>query len=405
MYHIDKNMIELKDYQKPMSHESRLRRQFHRILPVVIVCTLLFLFTYTSGTISDPSTRTVSKSPEFPQKIWQTWKVDSLSLEEREHYRVLSWISRNPTHRYEMLTDGNDIKYVEAAYGPQGINRPDIVYVYKSITAKIVKADILRYLIMYAEGGVYADVDVEAIKPISRFIPERYDGRDIDMIIGVEIDQPDFVSHPILGKKCKSFCQWTFACKPRLPVMLKLVEKIMSWITEQARKQNVPISKVKLDFDDIIAGTGPSAFTEAILQDMSKRTGRKVTWDDFHNLAESKLLAGVLVLTVEAFAAGQGHSDSGNHDGRNALVKHHYHASLWPTSHPRFSHPYYGEVERCNWDPECVSMWDSDTTAFNALPLGEQEIKIALKRAKEDADAAALAAAPIPPKPQFVMPP
>jgi mannosyltransferase OCH1-like enzyme len=397
-------MIDLKEYNRPMPLESRLRRQFNRILPMCIACTLLFLFTYTSGTISDPRTRTISKSPEFPQKIWQTWKVNPLSLEEREHYRALSWVSQNPQHRYEMLTDGNDIKYVETAYGPQGINRPDIVYIYKSITAKIVKADILRYLIMYAEGGVYADVDVEAIRPISRFVPERYNGRDIDMIIGVEIDQPDFSDHPILGKKCQSFCQWTFACKPRLPVMLKLVERIMSWISEQARKQNVPISEVKLDFDDIIAGTGPSAFTEAILDDISRRVGRKVTWADFHNLAESKLLAGVLVLTVEAFAAGQGHSDSGNHDGRNALVKHHYHASGWPSSHPRFKHPYYGEVELCNWNPECVKLWDSDTAAFNALPQAEQELKLAVKKAKEEADAAAAAAAALMPPMAFNMP-
>ena len=33
-------------------------------------------------------------------------------------------------------------------------------------------------------------------------------------------------------------------------------------------------------------------------------------------MSESKLVNGVLVLTVEAFAAGQGHSDSGNHQAR-----------------------------------------------------------------------------------------
>jgi len=361
-------MIDMKEYTRPLPLESRLRRQLQKFLPLGIICILLFIFTYTSGTFSDPRTRTISKSVEFPQKIWQTWRVNPLSLEQKEHDRAL----------------GNDVQYVETVYGPRGINRPDIVFIYKSITATIVKADILRYLIMYAEGGVYADVDVEALRPISRFFPERYNGRDIDMVVGVEIDQPNFVEHPILGKKCMSFCQWTFMCKPRLPVMLKLVENIMTWITEHARRQNVPISEVKLSFDDIIAGTGPSAFTEAILDDVSKRVGHKVTWDEFHNLAESKLIAGVLVLTVEAFAAGQGHSDSGTHDGRNALVKHHYHASGWPSSHPRFKHPYYGEVETCNWDPECIRQWDSDIAAFNDLPQAEKDIKLAVKQAKDE---------------------
>jgi hypothetical protein len=82
------------------------------------------------------------------------------------------------------------------------------------------------------------------------------------------------------------------------------------------------------------------------------------------------------VLDVEAFAAGQGHSDSGNHNARGALVKHHYHASNWPSRHPRFRHPVYGEVERCNWDIACVQKWDRDVENFKNLPLEEQQERI-----------------------------
>ncbi|KAF2670142.1 hypothetical protein BT63DRAFT_372199 [Microthyrium microscopicum] len=364
-----------------------MTKQIRRILPTCILCILLLIFASTtsiSDTFTDPDRRTVSKVNEVPNKIWQMWKVDVLSLEERDLNRARTWINKNPEYRYEMLTDGNDMQYVAKRYGPEELNRPDIVYMYRTIGSKIIKADILRYLIMYAEGGVYADIDVEAIRPVSRFIPDHYSGRDVDMVVGIEIDQPEYGAHPVLGSKCKSFCQWTFMCKPGLPVMLKLVENIMAWLTDLAQRQNVPISDIKFNFDDIIAGTGPSAFTEAILDDISSRVGHKVTWDTFHNLGESKLLAGVLVLTVEAFAAGQGHSDSGNHDARTALVKHHYHASGWPTTHPRFSHPIYGEVERCNWDAECVMKWDAETAAFDKLSPEEQSAKIAIKKSEEE---------------------
>lgn len=373
------------DIKKPVAslEGGFLTKQIQRLIPACIAVILLIIFA-TCSAVTDPTYGTISKMTHFPNKIWQTWKVDALSLGERDLPRAKSWLNVNPGHRYEVLTDSNDIQYVESRYGPEGLNRPDIVHVYRSITAKIVRADILRYLVMYAEGGLYADIDVEALRPISRFIPERYDGRDIDMVIGIEIDQPTYLDHPILGKKCKSFCQWTFMCKPGLPVMLRLVENIMAWINDLARRQNVPISEVRLDFDDIIAGTGPSAFTDAILEDLSHRLGHQVTWDNFHNMAESKLLGGVLVLTVEAFAAGQGHSDSGNHQSRNALVKHWYHASSWPSSHPRFSHPMYGEVERCNWNADCVKKWDADTATFNALLPAEQTILLAVKRAQEE---------------------
>ncbi|KAF7558245.1 hypothetical protein G7Z17_g154 [Cylindrodendrum hubeiense] len=304
----------------------------------------------------------------FPQKIWQTWKVNALDFEEKDTNNVRSWLAKNPGMRYEVLTDANEMSYVEQYFGPKGFNRMDIVNFYRAVDIAIVKADLLRYMIMYAEGGVYADIDVEALRPVHRFIPERYDEKDIDIIVGVEIDQPEFRDHPILGKKSMSFCQWTIISRPQQPVLLQLIENIMVWLKGVAKKQGVPLGKVQLDFDQVISGTGPSAFTDALIADMNKKSrGPKITWDTFHNLDESKVVGRVLVLDIQAFCAGQGHSDSGNHDARGALVKHHYHASNWPSKHPRFLHPVYGQVENCNWDRECVRKWDENVAEFNKL--------------------------------------
>ncbi|KAL4756481.1 glycosyltransferase family 32 protein [Aspergillus foveolatus] len=337
-----------------------------------------------TGQCREGSSRHSRQSTLFPKKIWQIWKTDPLSFEERDLIMARSWTSKNPAYRYEVLTDQHDIQYVETHFGPDGYNRPDIVEVYSALKAKIIKADLLRYLVMYVEGGVYADIDVEALKPIDRFIPDRYDEHDVDMVIGVEIDEPDFRDHPILGQKSRSFCQWTFMCKPRLPVMLRLIEDILTWLHALSEKQKKPISELEMDFDDVITGTGPSAFTSAVLAEMSLAVGYDVIWDTFHDMAESKLIGGFLVLTVEGFAAGQGHSDSGNHGARTALVKHHYHASGWPNKHPRYKHPIYGEVEKCNWNKQCVRQWDENTAAFAALSAEEQEIQIAQQKAADD---------------------
>lgn len=384
-----------------------LPKQIRRALPVCLVLVLLALFLSTTRSFGDFSAEvsyhaTVATG-HFPKKIWQTWKVDPFGFEERDLATARTWTVRNANHRYEVLTDQNDLYYVETHYGPGGLNRLDIVHTYKSLTARIIKADLLRYLVMYAEGGIYTDIDVEAIRPIDRFIPTRYNERDIDMVVGVEIDQPEFRSHSILGGKCESFCQWTFMCKPRLPVLMRLIDDIVLWLNEVAQKQGVSIAEIQLDFDEVISGTGPSAFTKAILAEMTARAGEEVRWDCFHNLGESKLVGGILVLTVEAFAAGQGHSDSGNHAAKTALVKHHYHASGWPTTHPRYRHPVYGEVERCNWDAECVRMWDSNKAAFDALPPEEQASQIA---AKETLEATDTAPRPVsaPPEAQLVIP-
>ena len=310
------------------------------------------------------------------------WRVDALNLDERDLPVARTWTSKNPGHRYEVLTDQNDMHYVETHFGPGGVlHRPDIVNAYRTLTAYIIKADLLRYLVMYVEGGVYADIDVEALRPLDRFIPPRFEERDIDLVVGVEIDEPQLEQHRILGPKSKSFCQWTFLAKPRLPVLLRLINNILAWLNELAKRQNcTSIADLRLDFDEVLRGTGPSAFTEAVLAEIALSIGHPVSWSDtFHDLQEPRLIGRVLVLTVEAFAAGQGHSDSGDHNSRAALIKHHYHASGWPSMHPRFSHPMFGEVEQCNWNKDCVHRWDEDTAAFDALPPHEQERRLAVK--------------------------
>ncbi|KAI1860504.1 hypothetical protein JX265_009903 [Neoarthrinium moseri] len=369
---------------------NRIPTQMRRLLPIYALCLCLALILLNADILPSRSKTNIFKrnaakhKPEkghegtgFPKKIWQTWKTDPFAFEQRDLDTAKTWVARNPNYRYEVLTDNNDLGYIEEKYGPNGFDRPDIVEMYRTVNVTIIKADLLRYLVMYAEGGVYADIDVEALKPVHRFIPERYGEEEMDLVIGVEIDQPSFKSHPVLGKKSESFCQWTFMAKPRQPVMLRLVENIMNWLNDVANEQNVPIGDITLNFDEVISGTGPSAFTIAVLQEMTAQSGRKITWADFHDIDESKIVSRILVLNVEAFAAGQGHSDSGNHNSRGALVKHHYHASNWPSRHARFSHPVYGEVERCNWNPDCVRTWDENVAAFAKMSPEEQQQKLA----------------------------
>lgn len=159
-----------------------LPKQLQRITPACIA--LLVLFVLFSSQLGDFGSKVfVSRSTPFPRKIWQTWKVDPLDFEERDLNTARSWTRQNPSYRYEVLTDQNDQAWVENAFGPNGYNRLDIIYMYRELTAKIIKADILRYLVMYVEGGVYADIDVEDLRPIEHFVPERYQEGDVDMVL------------------------------------------------------------------------------------------------------------------------------------------------------------------------------------------------------------------------------
>lgn len=372
-------------------------KKIRRTIPVYLASVILFLFltqfNHESVERYQHAPRDVlqrimqykssfnSRGSKFPKKIWQTWKTDPLEFEARESDRARSWPRLNPDWRYEVLTDGNDLEYVERVFGPEGENRLDIVETYRTLNATIIKADLLRYMVMYIEGGVYADIDVEALRPINSWIPDQFNMSDVDFVIGVEIDEPTFVNHTILGQKSESFCQWTFMCKPRLPVMMRLINHVLHWLNEISQRQNKPISEITLNFDEVITGTGPSAFTNVVMAEMMVQTGHRMHWETFQNISEPVLVGNTLVLTVEAFAAGQGHSHSGNHDNPLALVRHHYHASLWPSRHPRYSHPAYGQVEECNWDRACVDWWTEHTDNWDNL--SEEEQKKAIEKHEE----------------------
>ncbi|KAG9229081.1 putative initiation-specific alpha-1,6-mannosyltransferase [Amylocarpus encephaloides] len=377
----------------------RIRKQVRKALPVYIgiIVALLFFISKSDLAQQNPTLQTGKneffrrvasyklplhkrKGDKFPRKIWQSWKVDPLDFDERDSIRARSWVTLNPGHRYEVLTDANSMDYVEQHFGPEGLDRQDVVYVFRTLNATIIKADLLRYLVMYIEGGVYADIDVSAIRPVAKWIPEGVQEKDASLVISVEIDEPNWKDHPILGPKSRSFCQWTFMSKPRHPVMLRLIDNVLHWLEEISQKQGKGIADIELNFDEVLTGTGPSAFTAAVMDEMYHQTGWVQNWDTFHamhNRTNATLVGDILVLTVDSFAAGQGHSDAGNHDSPRALVRHHYHASLWPSRHPRYSHPAYGMVEECNWKPECVNQWDMDKDNFVNLSQEQKEAAIA----------------------------
>jgi mannosyltransferase OCH1-like enzyme len=364
-------------------------RQFKRVVALYIIILLVFLFGL-NPKLQLPSQSSMKYAsfqqphlvtkPLFPTKLWQIWKVAPLYFEEKEFLRARNWTYLNPTYRYEVLTDDNALMWVEQNYG---LTRPDVVHFYRTLGVKIVKADLLRYLIMYIEGGTYADIDVQALKPINAFIPDEFKEleRDIDMVVGIEVDQPQYKDHPILGSKSMSFVQWTFMCKPRLAVMLRLVDDIISWVNSLAHEQHTTISNVSLNFDQVLSGSGPAKFTLAVLSEMGNNCGEVVGWSNFHNMTKPKLVGGVLVLPIKAFAASR--RNCGPLYCEDANIKHHYHASKWPLTHRRYRHPVYGQLEDCSWDPECIIEWDTNVAAFEKLGLETQARMIEESKGKK----------------------
>ena len=129
------------------SSENPILKQLKKVLPVCLFVVVFVLYLNAiGGTSSESSPSAVEK---FPRKIWQSWSVDPLRFAQRDSDRAKTWTVKNPGYRYEVLTDDNALGYVEHHFGPFQLNRPDIVHTYKSLNDKIIKSDLLRYLVMY----------------------------------------------------------------------------------------------------------------------------------------------------------------------------------------------------------------------------------------------------------------
>ena len=234
-----------------------------------------------------------------------------------------SWIDTcfrlNPTFRHEFLTDASGEYYVTEYYA----SRPDIVSTYHELTVPILKADLLRYLILYAEGGIWSDLDVscEDGKTIHEWIPEHLKA-DTNLVVGLEFDwkyeNDDFLH--------SQFASWTIMARPGSQHMQMVIDDIVSGIHDKTVEHNVTISELTTEMvGDVVDITGPKRMTRSIVRSLGMMLERTVDDRDISDLKEPRLVGDVLVLPGNAFAASQsGYPE----DQGPKLVTHHY-AGTW----------------------------------------------------------------------------
>jgi hypothetical protein len=197
----------------------------------------------------------VSTGPMTPI-IWQTWinpKVHSLQDVKPEYQNYTrGWMEQNPRYRYELLTKERAESYVELKYK----HRPDLIRLYERISDPILAADFIRYLAVFADGGVYSDMDTECIVPVDDWVPEKYKNHT-GMIVGLEFDAGD--EDFLWGFDTRtSMCQWTFAASPGHPVMEKVVETVAESLMEFGRVTgSEQIAATQENGGEVLFITGP----------------------------------------------------------------------------------------------------------------------------------------------------
>ena len=107
----------------------------------------------------------VSKNAfRIPHIIHQAWQ--SYVIPKEMAFWVKSWTQLNPDWEYWFWTPQNVHALLKKHY-------PQLLDMYNSYPYDVQRADAMRYIVLYHFGGLYADLDMECLKPMA-FWADRF---------------------------------------------------------------------------------------------------------------------------------------------------------------------------------------------------------------------------------------
>jgi hypothetical protein len=257
---------------------------------------------------------------------------------------------------------------------------PGLATFYHEYPHRVLRGDLLRYLILWYYGGYYTDVDVFPARSIKSCpsLQKSVFGTtdpDISLVVGVEIDEP-FASPQKMRDwhwvRSYGFLQYTIYAPQRFsPLLRDVVVRVLSHTKRHRENSNI-LFGAKYNELTTLEITGPGVFTDAILDVLSDTLPAdhpmvsisakadaglgdlvsessgipvdRVTWAPFHKLKEplcvkgseaknGKQLGGLCVLPINAWGNGQRHSGSEGFDSSHACINHRFSGHWKPWKH------------------------------------------------------------------------
>lgn len=248
---------------------------------------------------------------------------------------------------------------------------PDLETLYRSYPYNVLRADLLRYLVLWYHGGYYADMDVFPARSIKSCVSldplfNNHNSRNVSLVVGVEIDEP-YASPRLMRdwhwSRSYGFIQYNMYAPRRFsPFLRKAIVRVLAHTKQQQEPRSL-LRSPRYDEKTILEVTGPGAFTDAILDTLSETlssthelinasiradkgigdlisftsgtTRRKVTWGAFHKIQEpiwidtseaqgNKTMGGLGVLPISVWGNGQRHSGAEGFEGVHACINHQF---------------------------------------------------------------------------------
>ncbi|PVH15207.1 uncharacterized protein CXQ87_003044 [Candidozyma duobushaemuli] len=270
----------------------------------------------------------------FQKNIWQTWKVGVEHGAFPTKYKrfQIGWEEKNPGYKHYVIADDQCDLLINDLYE----SVPDVKKAWNSMPKSILKADFFRYLILYARGGVYSDIDTTALKPIDSWLSanETVFGQPntAGLVVGIEAD-PDRPDWAEWYARRIQFCQWTIQAKAGHPQLRELIASITEITLTRQKKGQLHKVLGKDEGGDIMNWTGPGIWTDSVFEYLNNLAQPQknrdegvvetlVDWKMFTGLQKPRIVDDVMVLPITSFSpdVDQMGAKSSNHE--LAYAKH-----------------------------------------------------------------------------------
>lgn len=264
---------------------------------------------------------------------------------------------------------------------------PGFQHLFSAPYRPILRADLLRYTLLWHYGGFYADIDVHPVRSVDSckaMLPlfASDSNLHISLVVGIEVDEP-YAS----ARRRKywrwdgthGFIQYTmYAPRPFSPILRHAIIRSIAHAAKHEQEETPWYRPAdKFSGAAVLQITGPGMFTQTVLDVLSetlpsnhslKTVARqkdacpgdgpvrseaeqreRVTWAPFHRLSEPYWIndadsimgtstsnstqgsGGLGVLPVNVWGNGQKHSGAENFRSSQACVNHHF-AGTWKKS-------------------------------------------------------------------------
>ena len=190
--------------------------------------------------------------------------------------------------------------------------QPALMPLVEYLSTMVERTDVWRYVILLHVGGIYADSDVVAIRPIDEWNGAR--DANTTVILGVEANVNSAARQRFGLAHNVQFCQWTMAAAPGHWIFKRVLQRIHQRVQGEKDGSIRGTSSREMD---ILYRTGPGIWSDAVNDYLANHNARAADVVRGH---QTRRVGDVTVLPVSAFAPNQDHSGARQVSSRDPSI-------------------------------------------------------------------------------------